>query len=275
MVRRHELTDEEWELLEPLLPRGAFGRPRRDDRMVLNGIVWKFRTGVAWRDVPDRYGPWASLHTRFRRWARDGTADAEDRAGPGRCRRGHRLAGRGRLHDRQSPPACGRSPKRGLRSRALGRSRGGLTSKIHLAVDGQGRPLAFTLTSGNTNDCTQFTTVMDAIHVPRPADGRPRRRPDRVVADKAYSSRAIRHWLRRHHIACIIPERVDQQAGRRRRGSDGGRPPHFDPGLYARRNVVERSFNQLKQWRGLATRYDKTAESYTAAITLASILMWT
>jgi transposase len=73
VIRRHELSDAEWDLIRPLLPRPARGRPRLDDRTVLNGIVWKFRTGVAWRDVPERYGSWASLHTRFRRWATDGT----------------------------------------------------------------------------------------------------------------------------------------------------------------------------------------------------------
>lgn len=73
MIRRHELSDAEWEVVQPLLPRPVLGRPRLDDRTVLNGIVWKFRTGVAWRDVPERYESWASLHTRFRRWAGDGT----------------------------------------------------------------------------------------------------------------------------------------------------------------------------------------------------------
>lgn len=75
VIRRHELSDAEWQLLEPLLPRSAKGRPRLDDRTVLNGILWKYRTGVAWRDVPPRYGSWATLHTRFRRWAGDGTFD--------------------------------------------------------------------------------------------------------------------------------------------------------------------------------------------------------
>ncbi len=73
MVRRHELTDAEWEFIRPLLPRPRRGRSRLDDRRILNGIVWKFRAGVAWRDVPERYGSWATLHTRFRRWAKDGT----------------------------------------------------------------------------------------------------------------------------------------------------------------------------------------------------------
>ncbi|WP_189780232.1 transposase, partial [Streptomyces tauricus] len=73
MIRRHELSDAEWEFVRPLLPVSLRGRKRLDDRRVLNGIVWKFRTGTAWRDVPERYGPWATLHTRFRRWAADGT----------------------------------------------------------------------------------------------------------------------------------------------------------------------------------------------------------
>ncbi|WP_189908730.1 transposase [Streptomyces capillispiralis] len=69
MIRRHELSDAEWEFVRPLLPVSLRGRKRLDDRRVLNGIVWKFRTGTAWRDVPDRYSPWATLHTRFRMWA--------------------------------------------------------------------------------------------------------------------------------------------------------------------------------------------------------------
>lgn len=80
MIRRHELSDAEWAFVQPLLPRSERGRRRLDDRTVLNGIVWKFRTGTAWRDVPERYGSWATLHTRFRRWAKDGTFERMLRA---------------------------------------------------------------------------------------------------------------------------------------------------------------------------------------------------
>jgi transposase len=130
------------------------------------------------------------------------------------------------------------------------------------------------VTGGNVNDCTRFIQVMQAIGVPRTGPGRPRTRPGHLVADKGYSSRAIRAYLRRRGIRHTIPERVDQKAGRARRGSRGGRPPVFDPVLYRRRNVIERCFNQLKQWRGIATRYDKTTSSYTAALTIASLLLW-
>ncbi|MQY39820.1 IS5 family transposase IS1650 [Streptomyces sp. RB17] len=143
-----------------------------------------------------------------------------------------------------------------------------------MACDGAGRPLAFTVTGGNTKDCTQFIAVMEAIRVPRMGPGRPRVRPSHVLGDKGYSSRAIRSRLRRRGISHTIPERADQGRNRLNRGSRGGRPPAFDRDAYKRRNVVERCFNKLKQWRGIATRYDKTTESYQAAVTLAALLMW-
>nr|WP_267885119.1 IS5 family transposase [Streptomyces rimosus] len=274
-MRRHELSDEEWEFVRPLLPESLRGRKRVDDRRVLNGIVWKFRTGTAWRDVPERYGPWQTLHTRFRRWALDGTFERMLQAAQARADAAGDIDWLVSVDStvvRAHQHAAG--ARKGGRSPALGRSRGGLTSKIHLACDAVGRPLAFTVTGGNTNDCTQFTTVMEAIRVPRVGVGRPRVRPGHVLGDKGYSSRAIRAWLRRRGIGHTIPERADQVRNRLRRGSRGGRPPAFDTQLYKRRNVVERCFNRLKQWRGIATRYEKTAESCQAAVTLASLLMW-
>ncbi len=130
------------------------------------------------------------------------------------------------------------------------------------------------VTAGNVNDCTRLIQVLAGIRVARIGPGRPRTRPDHLVTDKGYSSRAIRRYLRGRGISHTIPERADQIAGRKRRGSNGGRPPAFDRDIYRRRNVIERCFNRLKQFRGLATRYDKTATSYTAVVTLASLLLW-
>ncbi|MCP2289130.1 Transposase DDE domain-containing protein [Nocardia amikacinitolerans] len=130
------------------------------------------------------------------------------------------------------------------------------------------------LTSGNVNDCTVFTRVLAGIRMPRPGRGRPWTRPRGVLADKGYSSKAIRGYLRRRGIAATIPERCDQQAHRYRRGRTGGRPPTFDPTAYRRRNVVERCFNRLKQYRAIATRYDKTAQSYRGMLDLATLLIW-
>ena len=157
---------------------------------------------------------------------------------------------------------------------ALGRSRGGLTTKIHLACDGRGRPLAVLLTPGQRHDSTCARPLLERIRVPRIGRGRPRCRPDQVVADKAYSSRGFRAYLRKRGIACTVPEKSDQKRHRHNRGRRGGRPPAFDRQIYRRRNVVERCFNRLKSFRGVATRYDKTATSYEAAVSLASFLLW-
>lgn len=130
------------------------------------------------------------------------------------------------------------------------------------------------LTGGQVNDFTAFEPLMAAIRIPRLGPGRPRVRPDHVIADKGYSSKAVRAYLRRRGIGHTIPERTDQQANRTRRGQRGGRPPVFDRQVYRRRNVVKRCFNQLKQARGVATRYDKTRTSYQATVTIAALLHW-
>ncbi|MGC5617702.1 transposase, partial [Georgenia sp. Z1491] len=92
--------------------------------------------------------------------------------------------------------------------------------------------------------------------------------------DKAYSSRAIRHHLRRRGIGAVIPEPSDQQGHRKRRGRKGGRPVTYDIEDYKGRNVVERAFNEDKQWRGLATRYDKLALTYRGGAVLRAITLW-
>lgn len=157
---------------------------------------------------------------------------------------------------------------------AIGRSRGGLTSKIHLVADGKGRPLSMLLTAGNVNDTTMMVAVLERIRVPRRGCGRPRTRPARVIADKGYPSRANRVYLLRRGIKATIPDRADQRANRRRKGAAGGRPPGFDPMTYRGRNVVERSFNKLKNWRGIATRTDKLARNYYAGACYAATLVW-
>jgi transposase len=115
---------------------------------------------------------------------------------------------------------------------------------------------------------------MAGIRVPRPGRGRPRTRPDSVIADRAYSSKAIRRLLRSRRIRCTIPQRSDQRSWRRRRGSYGGRPPAFDREAYKRRNLVERCIGRLKHYRGIATRFDKLAGHYRAGVVLVSALFW-
>ena len=139
-------------------------------------------------------------------------------------------------------------------------------------MDAVGRPLAVRLTPGQAGDNPQLLPVLDDIAVPTGA--RPRSRPATLIADKAYSHPSTRKSLRKRHIRTVIPERSDQKARRAARGSRGGRPPSFDPETYKDRNVVERAFARLKQWRGIATRYDKHARNYRAGIVLGAIVLF-
>ncbi len=127
---------------------------------------------------------------------------------------------------------------------------------------------------GQGGDSPMFPPLLNAIHVKRAGPGRPRTRPERLIADKAYSSRANRALLRSRGITAVIAEPDDQARHRKRKGSHGGRPPAFDTDAYKQRNVVERSFNVLKQWRGLATRYDKLALTYRGGVVLGAIITW-
>ncbi|MGW5564939.1 IS5 family transposase [Streptomyces tendae] len=288
---RGDLTNHEWSLLEPHLPPlGGRGGRWNDHRTVVNGILFRVRTGVPWRDLPERYGSWKTVYERHRRWSADGTwdrilhsvqADA-DLAGrvdwsmvgvdSTSCRAHQHAAGARKAKPRV--PKKRTTPRHHRPDEGLGRSRGGLTCKIHLAGEGGCRPMSLLLTPGQWGDAPQMIEVLDRIRVPRPLGGRPRTRPDHVSGDKAYSSRQNRRYLRRRDIRHTIPEPKDQRANRRRRGSNGGRPTGFDRDRYRRRNEVERTINRLKNSRAVATRYDKRAYVFHGTVTAAAIRLW-
>ncbi|MBT2385011.1 IS5 family transposase [Streptomyces sp. ISL-11] len=288
---RGDLCDAEWVRLERHLP-GNTGRGGRwkCHRKVINGILFRLRTGIPWRDLPTRFGKWQTAYGRHRRWSADGTwervlqglqavADAEGRIDwsmvgvDSTVLRAHQHAAGARKRVPKVPGKRSRPAWHRL-DEALGRSRGGLTTKLHLASEGGCRPLALLLTPGQWGDGPQMIPVLDRIRVPRPGGGRPRTRPGCLSADKAYSSRRNRRYLRRRQIRHVIPERRDQRAHRRRRGSAGGRPTGFNRDQYARRNEVERTMNALKGFRAVATRFDKRAYVFQGTVTLAAIRLW-
>ena len=128
--------------------------------------------------------------------------------------------------------------------------------------------------AGQAGDSPMVKMLLADLAVARLTGGRARTRPAAVIGDKAYSSAGNRELLRRRRIKTVIPQPNDQIAHRRRRGSAGGRPPDFDAETYKSRNVIERSFNDHKQWRGLATRYDKLATTYRGGVVLRAITIW-
>lgn len=151
---------------------------------------------------------------------------------------------------------------------AIGRSRGGLTTKIHALTDQREAPVTIRLSAGQAGDNPQLVPLLDDYAADRKQRGESGR-DFGLLADKAYSHPSTRTELRSRRIKHTIPERSDQIARRKAKGSTGGRPPAFDPAVYGLRNTVERGFNRLKQWRGIATRYDKYALTYLGGVLLA------
>ncbi|MFI7349469.1 IS5 family transposase [Streptomyces sp. NPDC049936] len=288
---RGDLTNEEWARLKLHIPKsGQRGRPWVSHRRIINGILYRNRTGVPWRDLPARFGKWKTVHERHRRWSADGTwdkiyaavladADAQGRidwsmvsVDSTTCRAHQHAAGA-----RRKPPRVpGQDARLGKHrpDEGLGRSRDGLTCKIHLAGEGGRRPLALLIVPGQWGDAPQLIPVMERLRVGRLGGGRPRTRPDHLGRDKAHSSRRNRRYLRRRQIKHTIPEPKNQRANRQRRGSKGGRPTGFDKTIYKRRNEVERTINALKTCRAVATRFDKRVYVFQGTVTVVPIRLW-
>src|SRR5215212_960376 len=199
---RAELTDAQWERLRPLLPRQKphSGRPAKDHRTVLEGILWIVRTGAPWRDLPSRFGSWKTVSSRFYRWRRaevwevilaelQRQADAEGRLDwslhfvDSTVVRAHQHAAGARHAD----PSV----------EALGRSRGGFSTKLHLRSERGGKPLVMVLTGGEKHEQPVLSALLRGGAVKRQGRGRPRIRPEAVAGDKGYSSGSVRHYLRK------------------------------------------------------------------------------
>ena len=265
--------DAQWRRLKPLLPpeKPWTGRPNEDHRRILNAMLWVHRTGAPWRDLPLYYGPVGTVSSRFYRWRAAGIWDqvliALQAEADARGDVGWDLhfvdATVIRAHQHAAGPRRAKAVRDGDNVEALGRSQGGFSTKLHLRAEGGGKPIVAVLTAGERHEQIALEALLDNGAIRRPGRGRPRLRPRAVAGDKGYSSPTARRRLLRRHIRPVIPSNSNQR-----------RQPRFDREAYRQRNRIERLINQLKQFRRIATRYEKRGVNYLAMVMLGMILLW-
>jgi transposase len=281
MRQRHALPERHWERIAHFFPpaghRRSRGRPRHDHHQILNAILWRLHTGAPWRDIPATDGSWETVYGRFRRWRRDGTwakiltsllDDLEQRGRLGHdlwlvdatVVRASRAAAGAEDHPLTIPRLGG--PKRAQlqepAKHALGRSRGGFGTKVHLLVTDRGIVLGIYVTPGQQHESTVFKPLLRRVLLRR-RRGMPYW-PAQLAGDKGYSYPHIRAWAQRHEIEAVIPTRKDQP-----------RQEPFDKASYRQRNQIERVVGHYKECRALATRYEKLAVDYVALWMVAMI----
>jgi transposase len=244
---RYQLSESEWSIIRPMLPNKSRGVPRVDDRRILDGIFWVLKSGAPWRDLPESYGPRTTCYNRFVRWRQAGVWDNIMGALAAVHDAGVQMIDTSivRVHQHGACVA-------GNREQQVGRSRGGLTSKIHAIVDANGLPVHLGLTSGEAHDNRLCSVLLSGLS-PRTI----------LLADRGYDADWIRALARQQGAWPNIPPKRNRKEA-----------ICFSPYLYRARNLVERFFNKIKQCRRIATRYDKLAANYLAFIKLASIRIW-
>ncbi|HEX9904747.1 MAG TPA: IS5 family transposase [Propylenella sp.] len=243
----YELSDCEWSVIRPMLPNKPRGIPRIDDRRVLNGIFWVLRSGAPWRDLPEGCGPHTTCCNRFVRWRRAGVWDRIMEALAASHDAAVQMIDTSivRVHQHGACIA-------GNKQQGMGRSRGGLTSKIHAVVDADGLPVRLGLTPGEAHDSRLCSVLLTELQ-PRTT----------LLADRGYDADWIREFASQKGAWANIPPKRNRKE-----------PICFSPYLYRARNLVERFINRIKQCRRVATRYDKLAANYLAFVKLASIRLW-
>ena len=244
---RYVLTDLEWAAIKPFLPNKPRGVPRVNDRRVLNGIFWVLRSGAPWRDLPDVFGPYTTCYNRFVRWRRadvwgkimNTLAATHDAA--------VQMIDTSIIRVHQHGACISRNGRQ-----SMGRSRGGLTTKIYVVVDTNGLPVRLALTAGEAHDNRLARRLLSRL-----------KSGTMLLADRGYDADWIRALASERGAWANIPPRCNCNE-----------PICFSPHLYRARNLVERFFNKIKQCRRIATRYDKLAANYLAFVQLASIRLW-
>ena len=242
------LSDLQWERIAPLLPgkQGDPGRSGKDNRLFLEAVLWLVRVGAPWRDLPAAFGPWNSVWRRFRRWAQKGVFDHIFTALSGDPDFEYALIDGTIVRVHQH----GAGAKSGAHTQAIGRSRGGLTTKIVALVDALGNLARFVLLPGQRHDSIGVEPLISGIEF------------SALLADKAFDIDWIRAELNERGAMAVIPPKAD-------------RATHIpcDFAMYRWRHLVENFFCNLKEFRRIATRYDKTDTSFAAAIHLVGTFL--
>ena len=245
-MHRHEITNEHWVRIAHFLPgqKGDPGVTAKDNRLFLNAVLWIAKTGAPWRDLPDRLGEWNSVWRRFDRWARRGVwlrvfeelkdPDLEWLILDSTVIRAHQHAAG--------------AAKKGGADQALGRSRGGFGTKLHIAVDGLGNPVEFILTGGQEADINQGEALIKGHDAKA------------VIADKGYDGNDFVAAIEASGAEAVIPPKKNRKFKR-----------DYDKHLYKERNLAERFINRIKQYRRVATRYEKTARNFLGFVHVAAI----
>ncbi|WGV12325.1 IS5 family transposase [Psychrobacter maritimus] len=245
-MARKALTDTLWEQLQSTMKdHGCY--QTQNSREIMEAILWKLRTGAPWRDIPKELCSWKTAYSRFSRWSKTGLCgriffslrkeiDTEWVFTDGSYVRCHQHASGARRGE----------------DRAIGRSRGGATTKIHLSCDADGYPLDFKITGGDVHDSQVAGELIDMIG-----------HADYFIADKGYDSQAIRDKAYMHDMIPIIPKRSNAKAPN----------PEFDSYLYKLRHLVENMFARLKHFRSIATRYEKLARNFKSMLYLACTII--
>lgn len=260
---RTMLADSKWAVLGPFFECAGkgVGRPRSDARTVLEGVLWVLRTGAPWRDLPCAFGAWQTVYHYFRTWDDEGTIDKAFAA----------LRGSGLMTDelwsidgtlvRAHRCAAGAGQGGGSSEpddHALGRSRGGFGTKAHLVVDVTGLLLHVHLTGGEVHEAKAFDQLAENLEALMDTV-----RPMFLAGDKAYGSKKIRDWLTTRNVTPVIPTKSNEK-----------RDEAFSKDVYRRRNVIERCIGWLKEFRRVATRYEKLASRFLCMFKLAGLVLW-
>lgn len=247
---RYSVTNEQWKIIEPHLPISKFGgRPALNPRTVFSAILWILGSGAAWRDLPKEYGNWNSIYHKFRNWIEAGVFEKILRSLVEECRK-YYLVEMDSTFCKVHQHAAG--ARKILGNQDIGISRGGKTTKIHALVNENFQLLEILLSGGQFHDSEFAIKLLEKTNI----DGK------NILADKAYSSNIIRVFIAERNATTCIPDK-----------SNAIRRHDFNHELYKARNIIERFFNRIKNFRHIATRYDKLSICFLNFVMLAAVMI--